>query len=88
MILVGDEPYYGRFGFSRTAARGSTIPPPTNPDRLLARALAPDAFDGVAGMVRRWTDDRRRNLLAASALAEQSGKEKVDDQPQRGILHR
>ena len=56
MILVGDEPYYRRFGFTRDAARGLDYPPPTNPDRLLARALVPGAFDGVGGMVRRWTD--------------------------------
>ncbi len=56
VILVGDEPYYRRFGFSRETARNLEYPPPTNPDRLLARALAPGAFDGVAGMVRRWSD--------------------------------
>jgi predicted N-acetyltransferase YhbS len=54
VILVGDEPYYCRFGFSRDAARALDYPPPTNPDRLLARALAPGAFDGAAGMVRKW----------------------------------
>ena len=32
------------------------LSPPTNPDRLLARELAPGAFDGVAGMVRRWAE--------------------------------
>ena len=53
-ILVGDAPYYGRFGFTRAAASALDYPPPTNPDRLLARALAPGAFDGVAGMVRSW----------------------------------
>lgn len=56
VILVGDEPYYRRFGFSRDAARGLDYPPPTNPDRLLARALVDGAFDGVEGMVRRWED--------------------------------
>lgn len=56
VILVGDEPYYRRFGFSRDAARGLDYPPPTNPDRLLARALVDGAFDGVEGMVRRWKD--------------------------------
>ncbi len=54
-VLVGDEPYYRRFGFTRAAAAGLDYPPPTNPDRLLARALAPGAFDGIAGMVSRWT---------------------------------
>jgi len=57
VILVGDEPYYRRFGFSRAAATALDYPPPTNPDRLLARELAPGAFEGVAGLVRRWADD-------------------------------
>lgn len=56
VILVGDEPYYRRFGFSREAAPELAYPPPTNPDRLLARALVPGAFDGVSGMVRRWSE--------------------------------
>ena len=53
-ILVGDAPYYSRFGFTRDAARSLQYPPPTNPDRLLARALVPGAFAEVAGMVRSW----------------------------------
>jgi predicted N-acetyltransferase YhbS len=57
VILVGDEPYYRRFGFSRDAARSLDYPPPTNPDRLLARALAPGAFEGVEGLVVRWSDE-------------------------------
>ncbi|MBP7241221.1 GNAT family N-acetyltransferase [Amaricoccus sp.] len=57
VILVGDEPYYRRFGFTRDAGRALEYPPPTNPDRLLARALVPGALDGVAGIVRRWTDE-------------------------------
>ena len=56
VVLVGDEPYYRRFGFTRDAARALDYPPPTNPDRLLARALTPGAFDGVSGMVQRWTE--------------------------------
>jgi predicted N-acetyltransferase YhbS len=54
VILVGDAPYYGRFGFARETARGLEFPPPTNPDRLLARALVPGAFAGVGGPVRPW----------------------------------
>jgi len=56
VVLVGDEPYYRRFGFSRETGRALDYPPPTNPDRLLARALAPGAFEGVTGMVRRWSE--------------------------------
>ncbi|MGR3721852.1 GNAT family N-acetyltransferase [Abyssibius alkaniclasticus] len=54
VVLVGDEPYYKRFGFDRATARTLDYPPPTNPDRLLAQALQPGAFDGVSGMVRKW----------------------------------
>ena len=56
MILVGDEPCCRRFGFTRDAARALDYPPPTDPDRLLARALAPGALEGIEGMVRRWRD--------------------------------
>ena len=56
-LLVGDEPYYRRFGFTRSQGSTLDFPPPTNPDRLLARELAPGAFEGVSGMVRRWDDD-------------------------------
>ncbi|MBJ6371363.1 GNAT family N-acetyltransferase [Sedimentitalea arenosa] len=52
VMLVGDAPYYGRFGFSRlTDVR---MPPPTNPERVLGQDLTPGAWDGVAGDVQRW----------------------------------
>ncbi|HSF92866.1 MAG TPA: N-acetyltransferase [Paracoccaceae bacterium] len=57
VILVGDEPYYRRFGFSRAPVLGLEFPPPTNPDRILGRELVPGAFSGVAGEVRRWSED-------------------------------
>jgi len=50
VMLVGDEPYYSRFGFSRL--QGVEMPPPTNPDRVLGQALAKGAWDGVRGRVR------------------------------------
>ena len=49
VLLVGDAPYYGRFGFERLDH--VEMPPPTNPDRVLGRALVPGAWDGVAGLV-------------------------------------
>lgn len=49
VMLVGDLPYYRRFGFARLA--GIDMPPPTNPDRILGLALTPGAWDGVAGAV-------------------------------------
>lgn len=54
VILIGDEPYYGRFGFSRQTACNLRFPPPTNPDRLLARELRQGAFDNVGGLVQNW----------------------------------
>ena len=49
VILIGDAPYYGRFGFSRL--EGVVMPPPTNPDRVLGRELTPGAWKGVFGDV-------------------------------------
>lgn len=54
VCLVGDAPYYGRFGFSRAQGEGLVFPPPTNPDRVLARDIVPGAWDGIAGEVRPW----------------------------------
>lgn len=55
VMLVGDLPYYRRFGFARLD--GVAMPPPTNPDRILGLALVPGAWDGVSGAVTRWTGD-------------------------------
>ncbi len=52
VMLVGDAPYYARFGFSRLT--GVDMPPPTNPDRVLGLELAPGAWSGVSGIVTRW----------------------------------
>lgn len=61
VILVGDEPYYRRFGFSRALARALDFPKPVNPNRLLARELVEGAMRGVSGMVRRWNLDHGAN---------------------------
>ncbi len=54
VMLVGDAPYYQRFGFELLA--DVVMPAPTNPARVLGRALTPDAWSGVKGDVRRWVD--------------------------------
>ncbi len=51
VLLVGDAPYYGRFGFVKLP--GVEMPPPTNPDRILGLALKLGAWDGVTGRVTR-----------------------------------
>jgi len=57
VLLVGDAPYYGRFGFTRL--EGVIMPPPTNPARVLGLALQAGAWDGVAGEVTRYAGSAR-----------------------------
>lgn len=49
VMLVGDAPYYSRFGFRKL--EGVFMPPPTNPDRVLGLELSPGAWHGVGGQV-------------------------------------
>ncbi len=49
VLLVGDAPYYSRFGFARLD--NVVMPPPTNPARVLGLELVPGAWDGVQGDV-------------------------------------
>ncbi len=51
VLLVGDAPYYGRFGFVRL--QGVEMPPPTNPDRILGLELQPGAWNDINGPVTR-----------------------------------
>ncbi|MBM3520778.1 MAG: N-acetyltransferase [Alphaproteobacteria bacterium] len=51
VILVGDEPYYARAGFSRLPAGLLTMPGPTDPHRFLHVELVPGALKGVEGIV-------------------------------------
>ncbi|MEX0284325.1 MAG: GNAT family N-acetyltransferase [Paracoccaceae bacterium] len=53
VMLVGDAPYYQRFGFEPLS--GVEMPPPTNPDRVLGLSLTMNAWRGVAGHVTRWS---------------------------------
>jgi predicted N-acetyltransferase YhbS len=52
VLLVGDEPYYGRSGFKAIPKGRAHMPGPVNPERLLICELAPSAFDGVSGAIR------------------------------------
>lgn len=49
VILVGDEPYYGRHGFARVPPGQITFPGPVDPARILACALSPDALSRFNG---------------------------------------
>jgi predicted N-acetyltransferase YhbS len=54
VVLIGDEPYYRRFGFTREMARALNFPKPVNLNRLLAKELDEGAMLAVSGMVSRW----------------------------------
>src|SRR5271166_3783098 len=52
LILVGDEPYYGKSGFKPVPPGRAIMPGPVDPARLLVAELADGAFEGVSGPVR------------------------------------
>lgn len=51
VLLVGDEPYYGRFGFSVVPKGRLKLPGPVDPARFLAAALVPGALERAEGRV-------------------------------------
>ncbi len=51
VILLGDAPYYVRFGFSAKKTRELELPGPFEPARLLGLELVAGALDGAAGLV-------------------------------------
>ena len=53
VLLVGDEPYYGRLGFKRVPYGRITLPGPVDPARVLICELVDGAFEGVSGVVRK-----------------------------------
>ena len=52
VMLVGDEPYYGKSGFKPIPKGRATLPGPVDPARLLVAELVQGAFDGVGGAIR------------------------------------
>jgi predicted N-acetyltransferase YhbS len=43
-VMIGDEPYYGKFGFTAAHTGGWTLPGPWEPQRLLVRTEHPEAL--------------------------------------------
>jgi predicted N-acetyltransferase YhbS len=52
VVLVGDEPYYGKSGFKRVPRGVVSMPGPVDPARLLVVELVDGAFTGVSGPIR------------------------------------
>lgn len=51
VVLVGDDPYYGRFGFKVVPAGQIVFPGPVNPARLLVRELKDGALAEFRGLI-------------------------------------
>jgi predicted N-acetyltransferase YhbS len=58
VVLVGDEPYYGKSGFKPVPKGRITMPGPVDPARLLLAELVPGTAAGVSGAIRPDWDDR------------------------------
>ena len=52
VVLVGDEPYYGKSGFKMIPKDVVKMPGPVDAERLLVAELAGGAFANVSGMIR------------------------------------
>lgn len=52
VLLVGDAPYYNRFGFERARAEPLALPGPVESARFLGLELVPGALQGACGLVR------------------------------------
>jgi predicted N-acetyltransferase YhbS len=64
IFLLGDEPYYARFGFSAKCAEGLSLPGPYDQRRLLSLALVPRA--GIATGLLRATGNPSPACFASS----------------------
>ena len=51
IILVGDAPYYARFGFDGALTAGLAMPAPVDPARFLGLELKAGALNGACGPV-------------------------------------
>jgi len=51
IVLLGDAPYYARFGFAAAKARDLLLPGPFERERLLGLELVDGALDGAWGMI-------------------------------------
>jgi predicted N-acetyltransferase YhbS len=52
VLLVGDMPYYGRFGFIPVPPGQITLPGPVDPARVLSLEIAPGTLADMKGLVK------------------------------------
>jgi predicted N-acetyltransferase YhbS len=69
VLLVGDAPYYGRFGFSDAKTTALSLPGPYERHRLLGCEFVPGTLEGAHGLIRP-TGARMPAAPAADAAAQ------------------
>jgi predicted N-acetyltransferase YhbS len=78
VVLVGDAPYYARFGFSTDKTGALWLPGPCERHRLLGCELVPGALDGARGLIgatgRTIPTPSRDALIAGHARADSSAR--------------
>jgi predicted N-acetyltransferase YhbS len=67
VILLGDAPYYARFGFSADKTGELVLPGAFERDRLLALELREGALDGAWGMIAATGTPAKARVLKAKA---------------------
>ena len=72
VILVGDAPYYSRFGFTRDLTLNMSLPGPVDLDRFLGLELVPGSLQGVSGMIARWPSEPVPGIAADLAARQLS----------------
>ncbi|GJE25395.1 GNAT family N-acetyltransferase [Methylobacterium organophilum] len=68
VLLVGDAPYYARFGFAPEKAEALFMPGPFERERFLGLELTPGALAGAAGTLRPTGAPDRVPLVAQGAV--------------------
>jgi predicted N-acetyltransferase YhbS len=76
VLLVGDEPYFTRVGFSGALAEGVVMPAPVDQRRVLARDLtgAGEALAGLARVLRHVDEGRRRRASPQAGVTSPDSK--------------
>lgn len=67
VLLVGDAPYYARFGFSSELTRALVMPGPVDAERFLALEFEPGALAEARGMVTSTGEPVARRALRLAA---------------------
>jgi predicted N-acetyltransferase YhbS len=64
VLLVGDAPFYGRFGFSAEKAAGLWLPGPYEQHRLLGCELVAGSLNDAKGLIAQGSRPRRKPKLS------------------------